>query len=897
MSEQNNKNNGEEPNAVEVELLAVEEDDNFQAPSILSGCFAQVLAIVATGAFATNMANVLGGRDKYIWIPQGLSICSTFTAAPIAQSSDFWGRKLPILICTGLCIIGSLIISRAHSMTMAIAGSLVFGVGAGTTSLLYAVPSEIMPRQYRPIAQAGVNIANSFGGIFTLLLGFGLVRKNDENFRVVCPYSWQSAPVLSTFVIGIVFIIITVVWEVKKKGGFCHHGLFQTSRNFALALVFIFIEGFSFYAANNFLPLAYSVYFDSDLLKVGAMMSLIFIGGAISSVIGGLYSTKARRVRPPLMAGMVLFVTYFACMATLKPGQLAEMWGYTVLAGFGLGFGLVIAVTTGQMSTPPGLIATTSGLTLTSRSLGGSVALPVYTAILNSSLSKHLGQKIAERVVPLGLSANDLPAFVSSLANNDQRALAAIPGVTPQVISAGVVGLRSAYHIAFRGTWSAAAAVSAVGLILALFVHDPRDSFNMHVDAPVEGDIVRELDQRLEDGSKSVTGAEHIESNMLETCSIFQSVKIYQFRFYPNPEPWITPINAVSEATAGSAVVQVLNTVIFPYAEDIHQGKLPVFNLSLPLVPHPSHIGRTHAVGSDAILAKPGDLVFFSAAIYARDDPSVNIIQGHHGGEGTKRRKLMQGEWRDGALQQYQKVPLENIFVLDENKLCKQLGYTPADLHEISFYSISAGALFEAANLLAGETIVLGPATGTYGGITSEMGLALGANVVAIGRSETKLAYLKQQPENHERFSYVVMTGDDEVDAAATRKAIPDGRGVEVYNDWASGSLNGSPYFSAAIQAVLPEGRVVLSGAPSGSISVPYTLVMHKNINIIGKVMVSRGGVELTIKMVNSGVLKLGKRGGSSHKVYGLEEHHEAFEDARQNSGFRVYTDVAPNSW
>ncbi|KAG5752947.1 hypothetical protein H9Q70_004433 [Fusarium xylarioides] len=464
MSEQNNKNNGEEPNAVEVELLAVEEDDNYQGLtlkcvlvylSILSGCFAQVLAIVATGAFARNMANVLGGHHKYIWIPQGLIICSTFTAAPIAQSSDFWGRRLPILICTALCIIGSLIISRAHSMTMAIAGSLVVGVGAGTTSLLYAVASEIMPRQYRPIAQAGVNIANSLGGIFTLLLGFGLVRKNDENFRVVWyvgtglfafnfvaiflffkppkrrlessltwkdklkaldligytlfsigiimfsvgltwannPYSWQSAPVLSTFIIGVVFIIVTVIWEVKKKDGFCHHGLFQTSRNFALALVFIFIEGFSFYAANNFLPLAYSVYFDSDLLKVGAMMSLIFIGGAISSVIGGLYSTKARRVRPPLMAGMALFVTYFARMATLKPGQLAEMWGYTVLAGFGLGFGLVIAVTTGQMSTPPGLIATTSGLILTSRSLGGSVALPVYTAILNSSLSKHLGQR------------------------------------------------------------------------------------------------------------------------------------------------------------------------------------------------------------------------------------------------------------------------------------------------------------------------------------------------------------------------------------------------------------------------------------------------------------------------------------------------------------------------
>ncbi|KEZ45382.1 hypothetical protein SAPIO_CDS2214 [Scedosporium apiospermum] len=325
----------------------------------------------------------------------------------------------------------------------------------------------------------------------------------------------------------------------------------------------------------------------------------------------------------------------------------------------------------------------------------------------------------------------------------------------------------------------------------------------------------------------------------------------------------------VPEATAGSVVVKVLNTVVFPYAEDIHQGRLPVFNLTLPLVPHPSHIGRVHAVGPDAVLTKPGDLVFFSAPISARDDPDVGIIQGHHGGEGSRGIKLMQGEWRDGSLQQYQKVPLENVFILNEDRLCNQFGYTPADLHEISFYTISAGALCEAAELRAGETIIVGPATGTFGGITSDLALALGANVIAIGRNKDSLERLAKQLEHHERFSYVVMTGDDEADAAAIRKASPDGRGAEVYNDWASGALTGSPYFSAAIRA---------------------------NLKIIGKVIVSRFGIDLTIKMVQSGVLKLGKRGGSTHKVYSLEDHHEAFHQAKTN-GFRVYTNIAPNPW
>lgn len=176
------------------------------------------------------------------------------------------------------------------------------------------------------------------------------------------------------------------------------------------------------------------------------------------------------------------------------------------------------------------------------------------------------------------------------------------------------------------------------------------------------------------------------------------------------------------------------------------------------------------------------------------------------------------------------------------------------------------------------------------------MALAMGANVIAIGRNKELLEGLARKLGHHERFSYVAMTGDNAADATAILKASPKGLGVEVYNDWAPSAVEGSPFFSAAIQTVRPEGRVVLSGAPSGHIKVPYTLVMHKNIRIIGKVIVGRGGIEQTIKMVESGVLKLGKRGGSTHDIYALEDHHEAFVKAK-SCGFRVYTDIAPNPW
>ena len=40
-----------------------------------------------------------------------------------------------------------------------------------------------------------------------------------------------------------------------------------------------------------------------------------------------------------------------------------------------------------------------------------------------------------------------------------------IPGVTPQIISAGVYGLQEAYAKSFKGVWITAAALSAVATI------------------------------------------------------------------------------------------------------------------------------------------------------------------------------------------------------------------------------------------------------------------------------------------------------------------------------------------------------------------------------------------------------------------------------------------------
>jgi hypothetical protein len=54
--------------------------------------------------------------------------------------------------------VGSLIVSRATSMSMVIAGTGVIGIAFGAQPLLHAVASEVLPRRWRSWAQACVSL-------------------------------------------------------------------------------------------------------------------------------------------------------------------------------------------------------------------------------------------------------------------------------------------------------------------------------------------------------------------------------------------------------------------------------------------------------------------------------------------------------------------------------------------------------------------------------------------------------------------------------------------------------------------------------------------------------------------------------------------------------------------
>ena len=234
----------------------------------------------------------------------------------------------------------------------------------------------------------------------------------------------------------------------------------------------------------------------------------------------------------------------------------------------------------------------------------------------------------------------------------------------------------------------------------------------------------------------------------------------------------------------------------------------------------------------------------------------------------------MDAEWRDGTYAEFAKVPLECLTVLDEKRLCGEgeggLGYKIEELNGLSTPLVPYGGLRD-VGLQAGETVIVAPGTGNFGQAAVRIALAMGATVVAVGRSEEKLAGIKNL--DPKRIATVPITGHVEADTKALKAYGP----INVYLDISPPEAAQSTHIKSCILALKQGARVSLMGGIRGDVGVPYTWIMRNNIQLRGKWMYEREDITLLVKMAEKGLFEL--KGGKV-KAFGLEDWDEAFTAA-----------------
>jgi MFS family permease len=282
------------------------------------------------------------------------------------------------------------------------------------------------------------------------------------------PYKWgDAAPhVIAPFVVAVVLLVLFGVYEWKiKKDGLLHHSLFG-DRNFVISLITIFTEGLAYFTSNSYYAFEVQVLTQKNLFDAGLRYSIMFFSAGAFSVAVGAYTTWTRQLREPLIFGFVLLTVFNVLMSTITENTPQNVfWGYPVVCGMGIGVLLTNLTVITQMSTPPAMVAITTGILTATRSLGATVALAINSAIFNDAISSNVPTKLADEVIPLGYPPEQLGLLIQAFMSGDQTAIQSIPDATPQLLGAAGAAMQSAYAASFRRVWICAAAFSAAGLV------------------------------------------------------------------------------------------------------------------------------------------------------------------------------------------------------------------------------------------------------------------------------------------------------------------------------------------------------------------------------------------------------------------------------------------------
>ncbi|KAM5348893.1 hypothetical protein ACJ41O_008716 [Fusarium nematophilum] len=357
---------------------------------------------------------------------------------------------------------------------------------------LFAAATVICFFAYRPPARALQTSLTLREKLSQLdWVGYGLLASSLVLFCVGLtwsqnPYEWSDPHTSATFSVGVALGIALVVYETKfKRDGMFHHGLFSGNWNFAISLVAIFCEGLAFFAAAVYFPFQIAFLYEGDAVIAAVRFSIAFMATIPASVVTGLYCTVTKKVRWVTVLSFIIFVAFFACMATTDEGSGDSVWGYPVLLGWALGMTLITLVTVAQLSTPPELISIASGLVISVRSLGGTVGIAIYNAVFIEE-TQHAGERIASAAVAAGLSEESVPELVEHILGHDETGVGMVPGVTPQIVGSALDALFDAFARGFRNVWITAAAFVALSTVATVFLVDPSNEFNRNIDAPVE---------------------------------------------------------------------------------------------------------------------------------------------------------------------------------------------------------------------------------------------------------------------------------------------------------------------------------------------------------------------------------------------------------------------------
>lgn len=210
--------------------------------------------------------------------------------------------------------------------------------------------------------------------------------------------------------------------------------------------------------------------YDPDPVQIG----LKGLGYGISVTVGAVFfnallSVQQLEAKYILLVATILMTAFGGALSAATPDTASMTVALGTIAGFGVGGVLVPSATVALICVPDAYLATTAALSLSIRTVGGSIGYTIYYNIFSNKIKSGLPQKIAQYAMGAGISAADATDFVGIFLTTPANITSA-PGYSSAIVEAATIGSRWAYADALKYVWYTSIPFGCLAVVSCLFL-------------------------------------------------------------------------------------------------------------------------------------------------------------------------------------------------------------------------------------------------------------------------------------------------------------------------------------------------------------------------------------------------------------------------------------------
>jgi EmrB/QacA subfamily drug resistance transporter len=502
---------------------------------LMSGMFLSALDQSVVGSAMRTIADDLQGLELQAWATTAYLITSTVTTPLYGKLGDIFGRRRLFIFAIAAFVIGSVAAAFSGTMYELAAWRAFQGVGAGGLfTLSLTILADIVPPRERARYQGmfmavfgtssvlGPLIGGLFADmnsflfiegwrwIFLINLPIGIAamlmvvsflhvphtpRKSKIDWMgsmaiviAVVPFllvaeqgrdwGWTSSMSISMYVTGIIGVIAFILIERKMGDDAILPLKLFKSATFSMSTGIGVIVGVGMFGGMMTLPLILQIVKGASPTEAGLLMIPMTIGLMTASMSSGIITGKTGKYKIFMVVGTAMMTVSYIYLAQMTYDW--EIWQISIgMVVMGLGLGQLMQTLTiaAQNSVEPRDIGVATSSATFFRQIGGTTGVAVMLSLLFASLSERgawIGEEI-KKVVTANPALLTQPenailqqagtSGIAELVNKDSSFLQTI---SPEIANPILIAFTEAGTTVFL----AAAAVTAVGFVLSLFVKE-----------------------------------------------------------------------------------------------------------------------------------------------------------------------------------------------------------------------------------------------------------------------------------------------------------------------------------------------------------------------------------------------------------------------------------------